>query len=682
MQTMPALMLFLFALAGVASASVVRLDEAVSGANPIRKVVNLMETMQAKIEAEAKKEDGLFDKFQCYCKKTQKQLEDDIAKATGLGNVKPEDIKAKEAQLKELEQSVEDLKNEKIGEEETLSSAKAARAKEHETYVKAEKEHVETEKAAEAAIVTLKTNETDADNNTHAPVKNPGSFLSRLEKASQGSSAFSQQLTAFLQGQGEATPGEATAMVKDIEEKAEESWRQEVADDAKGDKEFEGVMSSKQKSIKTVLAVMARKAKKIGDLKVEIINMKHALSGGAEALAENKKMLAELKKDCAERASEQEEKKALRAEEEKALQDTMKMLSDDDSLDLFRKTIKSPSLLQLDAAREQARMKAWRIVSDLRAKVGGRPELSFVALALAGKTVDFTKVFKRIDGMVSLLSKEGKDDADKKGYCSKEFDEAKDKAKDLKSAISALESSLEEKQSSIEKIAEDIKSINEGVRSLDMSVTEATENRKAESADYQELLQQDSAAVELLNMAKDRLNQFYNPELVKETTTKGPYDLSLVSQHEQKPQASNSVLSMIATMVSDLEKEMSVAKMEEKNSQKEYEALVGDAKGKRTSDLRDAQKKAQVKADLEQDLDEDAEEKSSSVKEQGAAAAFIGNLHKECDWLLQNFDLRQAAREDEVENLKRAKAVLAGADFSLLQMVSVHRHGRYLRGQQ
>eukprot|EP00930_Biecheleria_cincta_P033539 TRINITY_DN2323_c0_g2_i2.p1 TRINITY_DN2323_c0_g2~~TRINITY_DN2323_c0_g2_i2.p1 ORF type:complete len:682 (-),score=244.38 TRINITY_DN2323_c0_g2_i2:49-2094(-) len=680
---MPTSMLAFLALASAASASVVKLDEAVSGTNPVRKVVNLMEKMQAKIEAEAKKEDGLFDKFQCYCKKTQKQLEDDIAKAAGLGNVKPEDIEAKEAQLKQLEQLVESLKNDKIDEEKMLSSAKAARDKEHQAYLTSEKDHVETENAAEAAIATLKANETDPDKNTHEPVQNPGAFLSRLEKASQGSSAFSDKLAAFLQGRNEATPGEVTATIKDMEEKAEEAWRKEVADDAKGNSEFEDVKSSKQKSIKTVLEETARKAKKIGDLRVEIVNMKHALAGGAEALAENRKMLAELKKDCAQRASEQEEKKALRADEEKALQDTIKMLTDDDALDLFRKTIKPSSLLQLDAAREQARMKALRIVNDLKAKVGGRPELSFVALALAGKKVDFAKVLKRIDDMVTLLSKEGQDDASKKGYCNKEFDEAKDKAKDLKSAISALSSSLEEKQTSIEKIAEEIKSINEGVQSLDMSVSEATENRKAESADYQELLQQDSAAVELLNMAKDRLNQFYNPELVRQTTTKGPYDLSLVqvSEHEQKPQANNGVLSMIATMVSDLKKEMSVAKVEETSSQKEYEALVADAKEKRASDLQDAQKKAQVKADLEQDLDEDAQEKSASIKEQEAATAVIGNLHKECDWLLQNFELRREAREEEVENLKRAKAVLSGADYSLLQMVSAHRHRRLLRGK-
>jgi len=632
-----------------------------SGANPIRKVVTLMETMQAKIEAENKKEDDLYEKFECHCKKTQKQLESDIAKAGAIGSVKPEDIEAKQAQLKALQQSVEDLKNDKIEEEETLAKARAAREKEHQARLKVEKDKVDTEKAAESAIVTLKANETDTDNSTHNPVQNVGSFLSGPGKAG---TVFSRQLMAFFQGKEQATPGEATAYIKNIEEAAEETWRAEVAKDTDGAKLFEGVKSSKEKSIKTVLNMLTKKQRKIGDLKVEIVNMKHMMTGGAEQLAENKKMLAELKKDCAQRASEQEEKKVLRAEEAKALQDTIKVLTDDDALDLFRNTIKQNSFLQLDIARQQAREKARRIVSSIKDSVGVRPELSFIALALSGKKVDFTKVFKKIDDMVTLMGKEGSDDESKKEYCNKELDEAVDKSKDLKKKVSELSASLERSQASIEKITADIKSIKEGVQSLDGSVTEATENRKAESAEYQGVIQQDSAAVELLGMAKDRLNQFYNPKLVKETTTKSPYDLSLVQEQKPQVQASNGVLSMIATMISDLEKEMLVAKTEEKNSQEEYEATVADAKEKRAGDLKDAQSKAQIKADLEGDSDEDAQEKGSKLKEQQAAAEYTANLHKECDWLLANFGVRRQAREEEIERLKQAKAVLAGADFS------------------
>jgi len=43
------------------------------------------------------------------------------------------------------------------------------------------------------------------------------------------------------------------------------------------------------------------------------------------------------------------------------------------------------------------------------------------------------------------------------------------------------------------------------------------------------------------------------------------------------------------------------------------------------------------------------------------------DLHKSCDFLMDNFDTRKKARTDELEALDKAKAVLSGADFSLVQ---------------
>merc|ERR1711862_471508 len=54
-----------------------------------------------------------------------------------------------------------------------------------------------------------------------------------------------------------------------------------------------------------------------------------------------------------------------------------------------------------------------------------------------------------------------------------------------------------------------------GIKELDKSVAEATEQRKADNADYKELMASDAAAKEILQFAKNRLNKFYNPKLYK-----------------------------------------------------------------------------------------------------------------------------------------------------------------------
>ena len=40
---------------------------------------------------------------------------------------------------------------------------------------------------------------------------------------------------------------------------------------------------------------------------------------------------------------------------------------------------------------------------------------------------------------------------------------------------------------------------------------------------------------------------------------------------------------------------------------------------------------------------------------------FISELHADCDWLISNYDSRKESRTNEIEALKKAKAVLSGA---------------------
>ena len=61
-----------------------------------------------------------------------------------------------------------------------------------------------------------------------------------------------------------------------------------------------------------------------------------------------------------------------------------------------------------------------------------------------------------------------------------------------------------------------------------------------------------------------------------------------------------------------------------------------------------------------------------------ATEKYISSLHGECDWLLQYFDVRKTARTDEIDSLTKAKAILSGASFSLLQE---KRRAKFLRGQ-
>merc|ERR1712228_1129690 len=141
--------------------------------------------------------------------------------------------------------------------------------------------------------------------------------------------------------------------------------------------------------------------------------------------------MGDLSKNCALKTKGHEENMKLRSEELLALADTIKILNDDDALELFKKTLPgaSASFMQLQVKDLDQRQQALAVIHAARR--GNRPELNFLALALQGKKVNFAKVLTMIDEMVVVLKAEQQDDNDKKEYCEMQFDLADDKKKSL-----------------------------------------------------------------------------------------------------------------------------------------------------------------------------------------------------------------------------------------------------------
>merc|ERR1712045_936330 len=177
-------------------------------------------------------------------------------------------------------------------------------------------------------------------------------------------------------------------------------------------------------------------------------------------------------------------------------------------------------------------------------------------------------------------------------------------------------------------------------------------------------------------MAKNRLQQFYNPKLAKTTTTAAPPALVQANPgmppatwgaYNKASSANGGVVEMLNVLIGDLDKQMTAAEAEEKNGQTDYEVLMTDSADKRTADSKSMGEKTSTKADTEAALEGHQDAKASIAKQLGATMKYIASLHAECDWLVKYFDVRQQARADEVDSLQNAKAVLSGADFSLIQ---------------
>merc|ERR1719190_145864 len=123
-------------------------------------------------------------------------------------------------------------------------------------------------------------------------------------------------------------------------------------------------MKAKTAEVEALTESVELKTKRIGDLGVKIVGLKQDLTDSEESLLEDKKFLAELEKGCGSKEAEWAEACKLRSEELLALADTIKLLNDDDALELFKKTLPSASasFLRVQVSAESMRSKALAVV--------------------------------------------------------------------------------------------------------------------------------------------------------------------------------------------------------------------------------------------------------------------------------------------------------------------------------
>merc|ERR1719203_919052 len=150
-----------------------------------------------------------------------------------------------------------------------------------------------------------------------------------------------------------------------------------------------------------------------------------------------------------------------------------------------------------------------------------------------------------IDKMVALLGKEQADDDSKKAYCEAKIDKAEDDMKILEQKLSDLSKAIDQTKELIATLESEIADLNKAIADLDADVKEAIATRKAENTLYKTTMAEDTAAMDILKMAKNRLAKFYTPKMYappakKELSAAGRveanYGASLVqvSAHSQR----------------------------------------------------------------------------------------------------------------------------------------------------
>lgn len=133
--------------------------------------------------------------------------------------------------------------------------------------------------------------------------------------------------------------------------------------------------------------------------------------------------------------------------------------------------------------------------------------------------------------------------------------------------------------------------------------------------------------------------------------------------YEKKGNNSGGIMALMDKLIKELETDVSEAENDENSAQKEYETLLADAQKSRKEESKSIVNKDKAKADLEGSLEEGQRNHGLKKTALAEVGTYIEELHKSCDFVLNNFEARREARTNESEGLKKAKAVLAGADY-------------------
>merc|ERR1719253_722832 len=636
-----------------------------------------------------------------------KAAEDASQKITELKS----QLEAQKAEKSQLDQELMQHKLDRESASKDLATAEAIRNKEHAQFEEDAGDSKANLEALTGAIAALE--------------KGMGSFLqlpkermSRLTTVVQSSSQVDDEersdLLSLLQGKNPfgdygAQSGEIVGMLKSMKDEMDKDLGGIVSGEEQAQAAFGELAAAKKDAIAASGSAIESKTQRSGELAVSITTTADDIEDTTADLSETQEFLANLAASCANKKKEWQERSKMRADEVAAISEAIGVLNDDDALDLFKKTLSltqkpsSMGFLQKKAS-VSAGLKARNLIQLAAQASSHHMQLDLIAAALKSKKADFSKVLGMIDNMTQLLGKEQSDDDAQKSMCDKDFAESADSKKATEEAIATSEASIAEMSEESAGLASEIATLQDEIKALDKAVADATEDRKEEHADFITYQSQSNAAQQLIEKAKNRLNKFYRPNLYKEApkreltdeekilassgrsdliATEAPQMIAGTTQsvfvqlaaapapppetwgaYEKKEGKSNGVLSLMDMLLKELKDDATEAKHDEETAQKDYETLMADSQASRADKAGSITSKEAAKADLDVNTENAKEKLTSQQAELMNTDQYIATLHGECDFLVGNYDLRKAARSNEIESLKNAKAVLSGADFA------------------
>jgi len=510
--------------------------------------------------------------------------------------------------------------------------------------------------------------------------KVPLKYASRvLADAAARTASFAQQPAGFQSyaPQSNQIFGILTTMKEEFEANLSESQKAEL----KAEEEFKVLKAALDKQINANMEMLDNMEEEFGDNVKALSDAKEDLEATRELRGADVEFLRNLKVKCQDLDDEWKQRTKARNEELQAVSETIAMLTEDDARELFHKkmgTGGAASLLQkasLRAAGQRARQQAVALLmraakslqtrqapdfSDLTLawRAGeDRPHEQLAAVAVQVQLDAFTKVKKAIDDMVADLNKQQEEEVKHKAYCTAELNDNEKVTYETNRTLQELKAKISSLEDTIAKCEESIEEAKKEIKRMEVELKKVGEIRKEENANFQEEVMDQRAVQNILDKAIDRLRLVYKKKAALIQQDPNP---PVQFQPYKQNDGASPVIGLMEQIVEDSKAVEKDAMAAEQEAQQAYASFVVDSDSSIKELNAKIDERTTAKAAAEVEKEETEATKDNTETELDGLAEAAADLHKECDFVLLNFDIRQKARLSEIEALQGAKAFLSG----------------------
>jgi len=649
---------------------------------PTTKVVNMLKDMQETLEQEKEEDEDAYEDLKCWCKENDKGKKDSVkaseAKIAELGNEAAE----LDATTKTLASEMEALTIEVRKATSALDKARVLYGNKMDELQADQNTLNKDIEAVEAAEVVVGGGKLFL---LQAPQKLKELAVAVQEATNRRASLLDNTLTfrdrerldaffkdpvhfaSLIQQKDPSLMGsELGGMFKAMEEDFETDLKtveKEMADEKMS---FEELMASKKQEIKAgEESIEAKRVSRV-EKRQRMMEVNFAKEKEQKSIKAAQEFLQLVEERCSASDKDWEERSVTRQQEIESVGEAIKVLDSEESHAMFSSTY---SFIQEAASDSRLKRASELLVSAGRNANDAR----LISLAAAGGIKGMEKVKEAIDNMTADLKKEYQDDLKQKDFCVAAFRDNDAKVADATSDKDKHSSKVDVLTSELSEIASEISELNSKIEHEEKELATAKADYEKKKQEDLKTLADQKASQKILKKAEAKLKSFYmeRPSLAQLPATPGSQVKKGLEEYKTNSQGT-AVLQLIATVIQETHAMEGETTRMLKSDEKDM-ADVTEKSNKETDSLNeelDAQKSAKARASS--DMAAAKGDLKGANKELADLAAEKADLHESCDFMLKNFDMRKEAREEEIEGLRKAKAILSGeqapkARFSFLQ---------------